>query len=114
MGIKNYEELTLESDTFRQARETFNMLFQKLLRKMEQNDSEEGSITLKVDVNISTDFIPDNDGGNEKIHKPVLKHKVTTTVPVKDSFDGKKDTGMKLVYDKDLKMYVRRRTDEYF
>lgn len=106
--IRNYEELTLDSDTFQQIRENFDLLFQKLLRKMEQNNSEEGSITLKIDVNLETDWVPDDDGNSKEIHKPLIKHKVTTTVPVKDSFDGKKETGMNLVYDEDLKRYVLR------
>ncbi|MGN0400001.1 MAG: hypothetical protein ACI4EO_07730 [Blautia sp.] len=106
MELQNYQELTLETDIFQQARETFNLLFQKLLKKMEQNNSEEGSITLKVDVEVSTDWVPDGEGGSDEIRKPVLKHKVSTTVPVKDSLDGKKDTGMNLVYDEELKRYV--------
>lgn len=106
MSVLNYEELTLESDTFEQARENFNMLFQRLLKKMEQTGSDEGSITLKVDVETVTDWIPDGEGGSKEIHKPILKHKVTTAVPVKDSFDGKKDTGMNLVYDEELRRYV--------
>lgn len=42
MGILNYEEMTLESDTFQTARETFNLMMQKLLKKMEQSDMDEG------------------------------------------------------------------------
>lgn len=105
MSTTNYEEITIESDVFQQARENFDMLLQKLFRKMDQNGSDEGSITLKVDINMSTDWIG-TDNGQEEIHKPVLKHKATTAVPVKDSFDGKRDTGMNLVYDDDLKRYV--------
>lgn len=33
MGILNYEEMTLESDTFQTAREKFNLMMQKLLKK---------------------------------------------------------------------------------
>lgn len=106
MGIKNYEEITLDSNVFEQARQNFDMLLQRLFKKMEQNNSDEGSITLKVDINMIDDFIPDEDGKAHPISKPVLKHKITTTVPVKDSFDGKKDTGMELVYDDELKRYV--------
>ena len=48
MSILNYEEMTLESDTFQAARETFNLMMQKLFRKMEQSDMDEGSIDLKI------------------------------------------------------------------
>lgn len=105
MGTLNYEEITIESDVFQQARENFDMLLQRLFKKMEQNGSDEGSIALKVDINMETAWVDTKDG-QEEIHRPTLKHKVTTAVPVKDSFDGKRDTGMNLVYDEELKRYV--------
>lgn len=106
--FRDYEEITLDSNALRQARENFDLLLQKLFRKMEQNDSDEGSITLKVDINMVTEYVPDENGGSHRCGKPVIRHKVTTSVPVKDSFDGKKDTGMELVYDEELKRYVLR------
>lgn len=106
MSNLNYQELTLDSDTFETVRANFDLLLQKLLNKMSQNDSDEGSITLKIDIQMMSEFIPDEDGGSHKANKPVFKHKVTTTVPVKDSLDDKKDTGMELVYDDELKRYI--------
>ena len=106
MEIQNWQEITLDSETFEQARQNFDMLLQKLFQKMEQNNSDEGSITLKVDINMLDDYVTDEEGNSKRVCKPVLKHKVSTTVPVKDSFDGKKDTGMELVYDEELKRYV--------
>lgn len=106
MGIKNWQEITLDSETFDNARENFNLLLQRLFQKMEQNNSDEGTITLKVDISMMDDYITDEEGKTKRIVKPILKHKVSTAVPVKDSFDGKKDTGMEIVYDEDLKRYV--------
>ena len=99
MGIKNWQEITLDSETFDNARENFNLLLQRLFQKMEQNNSDEGTITLKVDISMKDDYITDEEGKAKRILKPILKHKVSTAVPVKDSFDGKKDTGMEIVYD---------------
>lgn len=106
MGIKNWQEITLDSETFDNARENFNLLLQRLFQKMEQNNSDEGTITLKVDISMIDDYITDEEGKTKRIVKPILKHKVSTAVPVKDSFDGKKDTGMEIVYDEELKRYV--------
>lgn len=106
MQIQNWEEITMDSETFAQVRENFDMLLQRLFQKMQQNNSDEGNISLKVDVNMIDDYIPGEDGATRRISKPVLKHKITTTVPVKDSMDGKKDAGMELVYDEELKRYV--------
>lgn len=55
MSILNYEEMTLESDTFQAARETFNLMMQKLFRKMEQSDMDEGSIDLKISIELNED-----------------------------------------------------------
>lgn len=105
--MQNWQEITLGSESFEQARNNFDVLLQKLFRKMEQNASDEGKITLVVNVKMDTEFIPDPNGGTaRKILKPVLKHKINTEVPVKDSFDGQRDTGMELVYDDELNRYV--------
>lgn len=106
MSILNYEEMTLESDTFQAARETFNLMLQKLFKKMEQSDMDEGSIDLKISIELNEDYVPQDDGTTVRIKKPLIKHKISTVVPVKDSMDGKRDTGMCLVYDEKLKRYV--------
>lgn len=106
MEILNYQEIMLDSESLVKAKEDFDILLQKLFRKMEQNDSDEGSITLKVDVKMQVEYIPDEKGESRRITKPVLKHKVTSTVPVKDNLDGTRNTGMALVYDDELKRYV--------
>ena len=106
MGILNYEEMTLESDTFQTARETFNLMMQKLLKKMEQSDMDEGSIELKISIELKEDFVPRENDTTVIIKKPLIKHKISTVVPVKDSANGKQDIGMELVYDKELMRYV--------
>lgn len=112
MELTNWQEITMESETFSQIRESFNLLLQRLFQKMEQNHSDEGAITLKVDLSVGTDFVPDGNGNSREVHKPVLKYKINTQVPVKDGFDGKKDTGMELVYDDELKRYVLKYVSE--
>ena len=37
MEIMNYQEITMESETFSKIRESFNLLLQRLFQKMEQN-----------------------------------------------------------------------------
>lgn len=106
LSILNYEEMTLESDTFQAARETFNLMLQKLFKKMEQSEMDEGSIDLKISIELNKDYVPQDDGTTVRIKKPLIKHKISTVVPVKDSIDGKRDTGMCLVYDEKLKRYV--------
>ena len=110
MQIHNYEEITLGSNTFQHVRASFDLLLQKLFKKMSDNDSEEGIIDLKVQIGIRKEWIPDekSDGGSKMVNIPVIKHKIATQVPVKDSADGSNDTGMALVYDEDMMAYVLR------
>lgn len=110
--MNNYEEVKIESDVFATARENFNLLMQRLFANMEKNNSDEGSITLKVDLQMKQDWIPNGNGGSLEINKPMIKHKVSIAVPVKDSIDSKKDTGMNLVWDEELNRYVLKYINE--
>lgn len=64
MSVNNYEEMKIESDVFQQARDNFNLYLQRLFDGMKKNNSSEGSITLKVDINMEMDFVPDGQGGD--------------------------------------------------
>lgn len=112
MSIQNYVDMTIESDIFAGARDSFDLMMQKLLHKMQQNASDEGSITLKVSVDMTTEWIPDGNGESEECFKPKIKYKVDYAVPVKEGQDGKKDPGMKLVYDVELRRYVLKYVNE--
>ncbi|MDO4651120.1 MAG: hypothetical protein Q4B26_20975 [Eubacteriales bacterium] len=108
MSAENWQEITMDSESFSQIRNDFDVLLQRLFKKMETNKSDEGKISLQINVKMETDFVPQEDGSSREIWKPTLKHKINTEVPVKDNFDGKKETGMELVYDEELKRYVLR------
>lgn len=112
MSIKNYVDMTIESDIFEGVRVSFNLMMQKLLHKMQQNASDEGSITMKVNVGMTTEWIPDGNGESEECFKPTIKYKVDYAVPVKEGQDGKRDPGMKLVYDAHLRRYVLKYINE--
>ena len=112
MSIQNYVDMTIESDIFAGARDSFDLMMQKLLHKMQQNASDEGSITLKVSVDMTTEWIPDGNGESEECFKPKIKYKVDYAVPVKEGQDGKKDPGMKLVYEAELRRYVLKYVNE--
>lgn len=88
--MNNYEEMKIESDVFTTARENFDLLMQRLFASMEKNNSDEGSITLKVDLQMKQDWVPNGEGGSVEVNKPVIKHKVTISVPVSDSMNSKK------------------------
>lgn len=77
-----------------------------------EKGSTNGSLTLKIDVSFTQEYIPNYDpkveGESRKINKPSFKHKVTSTVQIKDEKAGNMDTEMELAFDEDSGEYVLR------
>lgn len=55
MSMENIRDLFLEDETFEDARNKFNTVLQRLFRSMIDTESNEGSITLKMDVSMQTE-----------------------------------------------------------
>ena len=109
MLVDNTKELFLEDETFGSARENFNIVLQKLFKSMIDSESSEGSITLKVDVDMEKEYIPNNDpdikGETRLVHLPRFTHKVTSTITVKEERKGIQNPNMELVWDEESKSY---------
>ena len=69
MSMENIRDLFLEDETFEDARNKFNTVLQRLFRSMIDTESNEGSITLKMDVSMQTEFIPNHDPDVEGVVK---------------------------------------------
>ncbi len=106
--ITNREEMTLDSDVFEQARKAFDTMLQKLFRSMSNSKSDQGSITLKVDVSMNKIDITDSDGTVRVGDSPSFKHTITTQVPVKDSIGGSSNMNMEMVFDEESGTYILR------
>lgn len=106
------KQLSLESDTFEEMKRNFNFVLQRLLGTMEERECNDGSITLKMEVSIASEFIPnfnkDKQGETREIKKPSFKHKVTSSVQIKDEKSGNLDSEMELVMDEDTGTYILR------
>lgn len=63
---ENIKELRITSEVFEDARNKFDGVLQKLFKTMLESRSDEGSITMKVDVSIKTTEIPDSRTGRRK------------------------------------------------
>lgn len=104
------QELVIEDVTFEEARMNFNRVLQRLFKNMIDSDSTDGSITLKIDVSLVNEYIPNFDpnveGESRKIQKPKSKHKVSSNITVKDELSGDKNPEMQLVWDEERQMYV--------
>ena len=107
---KFMKALDLDSDTLGNAKRDVNFVLQKLIGNMVEKGSTNGSLTLKIDVSFTQEYIPNYDpkveGESRKINKPSFKHKVTSTVQIKDEKAGSMDIEMELAFDEDSGEYV--------
>ncbi len=104
------KHLNFESDTFSDMKRDMNFVLQRLLGNMQEKGATEGSMTLKVDISLANEYIPNYDpeveGESRKISKPKFKHKVTSAVQIKDEKSGNLDTEMELTFDEESGEYV--------
>ncbi len=109
---KMYEELSIKGDVMNGASTGFDESLQKLFKNMSKSGSDEGSITLKIDVKIEPIEVTDDDGNPKMVSSPILKHTISTQVPVKNSVGGSTNTEMALIYDEELQRYVLKRAQK--
>lgn len=106
------KKLDFDSDTFEEMKKDMNFVLQRLLGNMQEKDTTEGSMTLKIDVSMVKEFIPNYDpevkGETREVSKPKFKHKVTSAVKINDEKSGNLDNEMELYYDTDTGTYELR------
>lgn len=102
--------LTLESDTLNAFKTDFNQMLRKLLRTMEEQEAEEGTLNAKITVKLkqdqTRDFQTNGYDGMRDIVKPTFDHKVGITLQFKDEKSGSLGGNYEMVWDKDLMAYV--------
>lgn len=95
------KRLDFDSDTFEQMKTDMNFVLQRLLGNMLEKGTNEGNMTIKIEVTMVKEFIPNYDpdveGESREVSKPQFKHKVTSAVKINDEKSGKYDTEMELV-----------------
>lgn len=110
--MENIKELFLEGEAFEDARQKFNVVLQRLFKSMIDTGSVEGSITLKMDVSMKSEFIQNNDpdipGETREIKLPEFSYKVNSSITVKDEQKGNNNPQMELVWDDEEQKYVLR------
>lgn len=108
--MEMYKSITLEDELFEKARNSFNTVMQRMLKNMIQSQSEDGSITMKVEVHMTAESMQDFSQGAKNAYRdvrtPQFKHKISSQVTVKDEASGDSAPGLELVWDEDLQMFV--------
>lgn len=110
------KKLDFDSNTFENMKHDMNFVLQRLLGNMIEKQSNEGSMTIKIDVTMVKEFIPNYDpnikGESREISKPQFKHKVTSAVKITDEKGGNLNNEMEMVMDEEtgFMYYSRLRT----
>lgn len=104
------KRLDFDSDTFENVKHDMSFVLQSLLGNMIEKQSTEGSMTIKIDITMVKEFIPDYDpntkGESREISKPQFKHKVTSVVKINDEKNGNLNNEMEMVMDDETGCYV--------
>lgn len=58
MNEEYIKRLDFDSDTFEAMKTDMNFILQRMIGSMIEKDSTEGSMTIKIDVNMVTEWIP--------------------------------------------------------
>ncbi len=110
MRKESYEKrLDFDSDTFEEMKKDMNFVLQRLIGNMQEKGTSEGSMTLKIDVTMVKEFIPNYDpnikGESREVSKPQFKHKVTSAVKINDEKSGAFNNEMELVMDEETGVF---------
>lgn len=99
------QELAIESECFDVVRLKFNKVLNKVLTDMREIDSDEGDITVKININIQNVTVQNGEYTRD-VPVPVFKHVVQGNVPIKHKLDGREDTHMEIRRENDGEYYL--------
>ena len=108
------QRAVIEGEQFVQMRADSNRVLQKLLKNMVEKNTNDGTLTIKIDVSFVQEFVPipheqrkENGPESRRVLKPQFKHKISSTMQVKDDASGNsKNETMELVWDEETGSYI--------
>ena len=96
------QELKFESDMFLLPRQVLNTLLKDTIQKMVNKQSDEGSVTLKIDITMEktedADYLPENDPARLS---PRFDCNVTAQIKSSTKLSAQADEAGHLVYDEE-------------
>lgn len=108
-------ELSLRGDTFTPVVEAFDRRLLATLDRMRRQKLTEGSITLKISIDLEQEFPIDEDGQEHEVFVPTFDHEVSSQIVQKDRTSGKIDKDFVLVRGADgLPALVSRDSENIF
>lgn len=108
-------DLSLRGDTFTPVVEAFDRRLLATLDRMRKQELTEGSVTLKISIELWKQFPIDEDGQENEIFVPTFDHEVSSQIVQKDKTSGKIDKDFVLVRGADgLPALVSRDSENLF
>ena len=108
-------ELSLKGDTFTPVVEAFDRRLLATLDRMRKQGLQEGSITLRLNIELWKQFPIDEDGQEHEVFVPTFEHEVSSQIVQKDKASGKIDEDFVLVRGADgLPALVSRDSENLF
>ena len=108
-------ELSLRGDTFTPVVEAFDRRLLATLDRMRKQGLQEGSITLRLNIELWKQFPIDEDGQEHEVFVPTFEHEVSSQIVQKDKASGKIDEDFVLVRGADgLPALVSRDSENLF
>lgn len=112
---ENVLVLTLDSNAFAKMKEDFNNVLKKTLGNMRIKESNDATLTLKLNISLTETEAPDFDSANvnamRKIHKPRFDHKISSVMQIKNEESGSLKGEYELVWDEDLEDWIMKPID---
>ena len=90
-------DLSLKGDTFTPVVESFDRRLLATLDRMRKQGLKEGSIMLKLSIDLEQEFPIDEDGQEHEVFVPTFEHEVSSQIVQKDKASGKIDEDFVLV-----------------
>lgn len=105
------QNLHISDSAFECMRTDADRVLQKMIKNMVDKESLDGSVTIKIEVTLIPEYIPNYDpeveGETRKVLKPTFTHKVGSMMQIKDERKGGSSyENMELVWDEEAKEYV--------
>ncbi len=107
--------LTINSDTFTAMKNDFDKVLTRTLSNMLGKESDEATITLKLNISLREDEAPDFEAtypnAIRAIQKPRFDHKISSVMQIKTEESGSLKGEYELIWDKEKGDYVMRPID---
>ena len=109
---ENVLVLTLDSNAFEKMKGDFNKILKRTLGNMQTKGSDEATLTLKLNISLTEQDVPDYDSPNpaamKTIQNPRFDHKISSVMQIKNQESGTLNGDYELVWDDSIQDYVMK------